>query len=70
LAKIGKGKILMLDLSATKLVDHTVMERLHQYLEDYGKIGGGSFQIKGLESHKASSSHLFAARKSTQETRT
>lgn len=63
LKKLGNPKHLTLDLSATKLVDHTVMERLHQYLEDYSKVSGGHCQIQGLELHKPSSNHLFAARK-------
>lgn len=65
LSKVGKGKILMLDSSATKLVDHTVMERLHQYLQEYAKTEGGCCELKGLEFHKASSDHLFAARQSS-----
>ncbi len=64
LSKVSKGKVLMLDLSATKLVDHTVMERLHQYLQEYAKTEGGCCRLQGLESHKASSDHLFAARQS------
>src|SRR5262249_42766851 len=40
LDKIPKGKVINVDLSATKLVDHTVMDRLHQYAEEQKRSGG------------------------------
>jgi MFS superfamily sulfate permease-like transporter len=63
LTKAGKGKSLLVDLSDAKLIDHTVMERLHHYLQEHAKTEGGSCKVKGLESHKPSSKHLFAARR-------
>jgi MFS superfamily sulfate permease-like transporter len=43
-------------------VDHTVMERLHQFEMEY-KAAGGSFHVSGLEQHRPNSTHPFAARK-------
>jgi MFS superfamily sulfate permease-like transporter len=52
----------IVDLSGTKLVDHSVMEKLHEMEEDF-KQAGLHFEVIGLEDHKEFSSHPFAARK-------
>ncbi len=52
----------IIDLSKTKLVDHSVMENLEQFKQDYEREGG-SVTIVGLDSHQAVSSHKAAARK-------
>jgi MFS superfamily sulfate permease-like transporter len=63
LDKVGYGKKVVLDLSKVKLIDHTVMERLHEYSEEYAKKDGGYFLITGLNLHESASNHPFAARK-------
>ena len=51
-----------IDLSGTKLVDHSVMEKLHEMESDFQQAGL-HFEVIGLESHSQFSSHPFAARK-------
>ncbi len=59
LNKIPRGSRVVMDLSSAKLIDHTVMEKLHHYSEDYSK-GGGEFIVCGLEELKSASNHRFA----------
>lgn len=62
LARIPSHKHIILDLFETQLVDHTVIESLHRLSDDYNHAGG-YFEIVGLEEHKSTSTHKFAARK-------
>ncbi len=62
LNSIPRGKYIVLDLRDCVLVDHSVMERLHQYAIDYQQAGG-RFEVCGLELHRPSSLHPLAARK-------
>lgn len=50
------------DLSGTNLVDHSVMEKLHEMEDDF-RQAGLHFEVIGLEDHKQFSAHPFAARK-------
>ena len=50
-----------LDLSNTKLVDHSVMEKLHEMQETFSDEGL-DFKIIGLESHSTAGKHEMAAR--------
>ena len=50
------------DLSGTKFVDHTVMEKLHELQEDFTHEGL-KLDIIGLDSHRQMSSSSLAARK-------
>lgn len=50
-----------IDLKNTKLVDHSVMENLHNFQHDY-ENNGGKVTIIGLNSHKPVSDHPAAAR--------
>ncbi len=59
---LPRGKKVIIDFSNSHLVDHTVMENLHQYASDYTHQGG-IFEIQGLEHLKAFSQHDLAARK-------
>ncbi len=59
---LPRGKKVIIDFSNSHLVDHTVMENLHQYVSDY-MHQGGIFEIQGLEHLKAFSQHDLAARK-------
>jgi MFS superfamily sulfate permease-like transporter len=60
------AKTIVLDLSDTRLVDHTVMEKLHNLEEDYRAIGC-ELLIVGLEQHRPLSNHPLAARKKAKE---
>ncbi len=53
----------VLDLSRTRLVDHTVMEKLHQLTDDMGHVNK-KLTIIGLDDHLSLSKHPLAARKS------
>jgi MFS superfamily sulfate permease-like transporter len=53
---------LIIDLSNTKLVDHSTMEKLNHLKEDFDSEGL-SLQIIGLESHVQLSGHANAARR-------
>ena len=50
------------DFSDCKLVDHSVMEKLHELERDF-EDAGLYLRVKGLEGHKLLSQHDFAARK-------
>jgi MFS superfamily sulfate permease-like transporter len=63
LDEIPSGFNVVIDLKKTKLVDHSVMESLHHFKEEYEQQGG-KVRIKGLEKHKPLSNHHFASRKS------
>ena len=52
----------VLDLSGTKMVDHSVMERLHEMELDFEQAGL-QLEILGLDSHRQFSAHPHAARK-------
>ena len=62
LDKIPKDKIITIDLSGTKLVDHTVMDRLHQYAEER-KRAGGELVLVGLDDHQPRSTHPLSMRR-------
>jgi MFS superfamily sulfate permease-like transporter len=69
LDKIPAGNRIVLDFSNVKIVDHTVMEHLHHYGEDYHR-GGGEMVIKGMEKLKALSSHPLSYRVLSNEVQT
>ncbi len=53
---------IVLDVSDTKLIDHTVMEKLHEMQQEL-ETEGLSLNIIGLESHRPLAEHEQAARK-------
>ncbi len=55
-------KNVIVDLSGTRLVDHTVMEKLHELERDF-EHAGLQLEIVGLENHKPLSNHPHSARK-------
>jgi len=57
-----QGRNVTIDLSGTKLVDHSVMERLEELREEF-LHDGLTLSIVGLEDHSQFSGHLFAARR-------
>ena len=52
----------VLDLSATRLVDHSTMEKLHQLEREFAEAGK-RLTVTGLDDHRALSAHPLAARK-------
>jgi MFS superfamily sulfate permease-like transporter len=69
LDKIPPGNHVVLDFSNVKLVDHTVMEHLHHYGEDYHRAGGEMI-FKGMEKLKPWSSHPLSYRAVSKTTET
>jgi MFS superfamily sulfate permease-like transporter len=61
-AGIAQRKNLIVDLAGTRLVDHTVMERLHEMTADFVREGL-RLEVVGLDNHLPMSSHPFCARK-------
>ncbi len=53
---------LVVDLSETKLVDHSVMEKLRQLQEEFEREGL-ALELVGLETHRKLSEHSFSARR-------
>lgn len=53
---------IIVNLEGTKLVDHSVMEGLHQLQDDFDQAGL-SLEVTGLDGHRALSSHPFATHK-------
>jgi len=66
LESIPQGMHVKIDLSKTKLVDHSVMENLHHFEHDY-IAHGGTVAIVGLHEHKPLSKHRLAAHKKSKK---
>jgi MFS superfamily sulfate permease-like transporter len=62
IARIPIGQKITIDLSKTRLIDHTVMENLKHFKDDY-ESNVGKVLIIGLDNHIAMSQHPLAARK-------
>ena len=62
LSDFPEGKTVFFDLSDTDLIDHTVMEFIHHFAEEYN-LAGGHCQIVGLDNHESYSTHHLAARR-------
>ncbi len=61
LGLVSRNNVIV-DLSASPLVDHSVMEKLHELQIEFEQ-NGLSLEIRGLEGHKQLSSHPLATRK-------
>jgi MFS superfamily sulfate permease-like transporter len=59
---LPKGKNIIVDFTNVKLIDRTVMEHMDKMARKY-RQEGGTFEIIGLNDHKALSEHKFASRK-------
>jgi len=59
---IQNGHNIVLNLEGTKLVDHSVMEGLHELQEEFTQAGL-SLDVVGLEGHRPLSGHRFATRR-------
>ncbi|MGR8929940.1 MAG: SulP family inorganic anion transporter [Gammaproteobacteria bacterium] len=62
LADFPSQKQVFFDLSDTDLIDHTVMEFIHHFQEEYRQAGGWC-EIVGLDNHHRYSAHRLAARR-------
>jgi MFS superfamily sulfate permease-like transporter len=61
LADLPVGKTIIFDLSTAYLIDHTVMDFIHAYRQDYIDQGG-QCEIQGLSQHISAAEHELAAR--------
>lgn len=61
-ARIKPGKKVILNFSEARIVDHSFMEQLHHFEEEY-QHGGGSVVVLGFEHFQFFSKHPLAARK-------
>ena len=61
LGLIGRNNVIV-DLSAAKLVDHSVMEKLHELQMDFEQ-NQLTLEVRGLDAHRPMSSHPMASRK-------
>ena len=59
---LDEGKNVIVDLSDCRLIDHSVMEKLHDLQRDF-ESEGVTLEIRGLENHRPFSDHELAARK-------
>lgn len=57
-----EGKNVVVDFSQCRLVDHSVMEKMHELEQDF-EHGGVRLEIRGLDNHKPLSDHPMAARR-------
>ena len=62
LESLPKGKKVQVDFSDAPYVDHTVMENVTRFKNDYEQ-SGGSMELLGFEHHVMLSDHPLAARK-------
>ncbi len=61
LGRLEKAKTVVFDLSDVYLIDHTVMDFIHDYQNDYIQQGGRC-KIQGLGEHVSDSDHRLATR--------
>jgi MFS superfamily sulfate permease-like transporter len=59
---LGERNNVIVDLSGTKLVDHSVMEKLHELEQDFEQADL-HLEVVGLEGHRQLSDHPHSARK-------
>ena len=62
LTTFPKGRKIIFDVTDTDYIDHTVMEFLHHFQNDY-TLQGGTCEIHGIENLDSFSRHPLAARK-------
>ncbi|WP_338871241.1 SulP family inorganic anion transporter [Myxococcus stipitatus] len=62
LALHAEAPCIEVDLTEARLVDHTVMQRLHEMAEEHSRQGR-RLQVLGLERHRGLSTHPLSARK-------
>jgi MFS superfamily sulfate permease-like transporter len=57
----GEAESVVLDLEDTKLIDHTALEKLHQLVAEWERLGR-TLVIRGLHDHKQASPHELSSR--------
>jgi len=62
LADFPERKTVFFDLTEADLIDHTVMEFVHHFCEEYNH-NGGECQIVGLDNHHSYSDHELSVRR-------
>jgi len=62
LADFPEQKTVFFDLTEADLIDHTVMEFIHHFAEEYNHAGG-KCEIVGLDDHHSYSDHHLAVRR-------
>ncbi|MDA1343152.1 MAG: SulP family inorganic anion transporter, partial [Proteobacteria bacterium] len=62
LSNLPEHKTIFFDLSEANLIDHTVMEFIHEFSHDYAR-SGGACEVVGLDAHEPYSDHPLAARR-------
>jgi len=62
LAELPEQKTIFFDLSEANMIDHTVMEFIHDFSNEYGH-SGGTCNIVGLDGHEPFSDHPLAGRR-------
>jgi MFS superfamily sulfate permease-like transporter len=62
LAEIPEGEDVVFDVSAVRLIDHSFMNFITQYREQYQELHGRSFEIRGLERLQSMSEHPLSCR--------
>lgn len=62
LARLEQGKTLIFQMNNVYLMDHTVMEFLHEFQHNY-EVQGGKCVFYGLEYHDTYSRHPLAVRR-------
>jgi MFS superfamily sulfate permease-like transporter len=62
LAQHAQARHVEVDLTEARLVDHTVMERLHELQDEFSRQGR-HLHVRGLEQHRSFSRHPLSARK-------
>lgn len=67
LEAIPKGRIVQVDFSCSPYVDHTVMENITRFKNDYEQEGG-QMELIGFGYHIALSDHPLAARRNQRKT--
>jgi MFS superfamily sulfate permease-like transporter len=58
---LREGNHVIVNFAGTKLVDHSVLEKLHELEDDFRRVGL-RLEIQGLDDHRALSGHQFATR--------
>jgi MFS superfamily sulfate permease-like transporter len=62
LDELPQKEVISIDFSELSLVDHSVLENLHHFKDDY-ESSGGKVQFQGLEQLNQMSNHPLAARR-------
>jgi MFS superfamily sulfate permease-like transporter len=68
-ARLSPGKKVTINFADARIVDHSFMEALHHFEEEY-QHAGGAVSVQGFDNFKAFSNHPFAMRKFDPDART